>query len=355
MLVAHTNVKLLAKQALEFLPSYVCIADISKKEELQSLLTGYNIKILAGFSEVNEIAKLKVDLTVMAIVGSSAVIPCINAIKTGNNIAIANKECLVCAGNIITSLAKANNVKLIPMDSEHTGLFQIFDFERSYLIKDDVLTASGGPFRNFTIEQMKSVTKEQALKHPNWSMGAKITIDSATLVNKCLEVIEACHLFALRSDQVKVLVHPESIIHALVNYQDGSVLAQLSLANMQVPISYALFYPERAVLSEFNNFDLSDIGKLHFYPSDEEKFQSLKLLKSVLASMDTNAPLIFNMANEVAVAAFLNDQIRFAQIVEIIKAMLEKIDSKKIENFEEVLLEMELVRKNTEKLIVSLY
>jgi 1-deoxy-D-xylulose-5-phosphate reductoisomerase len=351
VLVAHSNVELLANQALEFLPNYVCIIDKTKFEHLKTLLSTTSIKILVGEMEVHEIAKLKVDLTIMAIVGAAAIVPSINAIKAGNNIAMANKECLVCAGNIITQLAIKENVKIIPMDSEHTGLYQIFDFKQPTLVKDVVLTASGGPFREFSFEQMQQVTKLQALKHPNWSMGAKITIDSATLVNKCLEVIEACHLFSLKATQVKVLIHPESIVHALVNYQDGSVLAQLSVANMQIPISYALFYPERAVLSEFNNFNLSNIGKLHFYPPQPEKFKSLKLLETILLQIDSNAPLIFNMANEVAVAAFLNDQINFNQVIQIIETMLERINPKKLETLEEVLSEMELVRQMTSKYI----
>ena len=344
LLVANNNVELLAKQALEFTPSYVCIADISKKTKLENLLSGTPIKILAGTEAVNDIAKQKVDIAVIAIVGAAAIIPTINAIKAGNNIAMANKECLVCAGNIIMELAKKHKVQIIPMDSEHTGLYQIFDKERPYLVKDVVLTASGGPFRDYSMDQMESITKQQALKHPNWSMGAKISIDSASLVNKCLEVIEACHLFSLRADQVKILVHPESIIHAIVNYQDGSVLAQLSFTDMQVPISYALFYPERAVLDEFNKFDLAEIGKLHFYPPDVDKFKSLQLLPAVLEAIDSNAPLIFNMANEVAVGAFLNDQIKFKNITQVIETMLNNIESRKLDSLEDVLDEKAVVK-----------
>lgn len=349
VLVAHSNVEALARQALELIPHYVCIVDVTKLEQLKALLKGSNIEVLAGNEAVHEIAKFKVDLTVMAIVGAAAIVPSINAIEAGNNIAMANKECLVCAGNIIMNLARKHNVQIIPMDSEHTGLYQIFDRERPYLVKDVVLTASGGPFREYTAEQMQTVTKIQALKHPNWSMGAKITIDSASLVNKCLEVIEACYLFGLSSRQVKVLIHPESIVHALVNYQDGSVLAQLSVTDMQVPISYALFYPERAMLEEFNNFDLSKIGKLHFYPPEPDKFRSLQLLQSVLGSIDTNAPLIFNMANEVAVAAFLNDQISFSQITQVIETMLNNILPKKITTLAEILAEIDLVRHEAQE------
>jgi len=354
VLAASSNVNLIAKQALEFLPKFVCLVDESKVDRLKDLLRNTNIKILSGISSFHELAKIKVDITVMSIVGAAAIIPCVNAIKAGNNIAMANKECLVCAGSLIMDLAKKHNVKIIPMDSEHTGLYQIFDFKQPKLVKDVVLTASGGPFRNFTQEQMQLVTKEQALKHPNWSMGAKITVDSATLVNKCLEVVEACHLFSLDYAQVKVLVHPESIIHGLVNYQDGSVLAQLSVADMRVPISYALFYPDRAVLNEFNNFDLSDIGKLHFYPPDNKKFRSLYLLQSILRSITQNSALVFNVANEVAVECFLKDQISFSQIIQVIEAMLNKIELKTVNSFEDILEEISIVTEQTRNYIRSI-
>jgi len=185
-------------------------------------------------------------------------------------------------------------------------------------------------------------------------MGAKITVDSATLVNKCLEVVEACHLFSLDYAQVKVLVHPESIIHGLVNYQDGSVLAQLSVADMRVPISYALFYPDRAVLNEFNNFDLSDIGKLHFYPPDNKKFRSLYLLQSILRSITQNSALVFNVANEVAVECFLKDQISFSQIIQVIEAMLNKIELKTVNSFEDILEEISIVTEQTRNYIRSI-
>lgn len=344
ILVAGNNAEKLAAQALEFKPRYVCIADEDKKAQLQELLKNTSIQILAGGREINELASLKVDLSVMAIVGAAAIVPTINAIKAGNNIAMANKECLVCAGSLIMSLAKQHNIKIIPMDSEHTGLLQIFS--QPHLIKDVTLTASGGPFRDYSLAQMQNVTKVQALKHPNWSMGSKISIDSATLVNKCLEVIEACHLFALKADQIKILIHPESIIHALVNFQDGSSLAQISMTDMQIPISYALFYPERALLKQFNSFDLSQIGKLHFYQPDPLKFKSLLLLPFVLAQIDSNIPLIFNMANEVAVNAFLNDQISFHQITEIIETTINKIPKRKLTNLEDILSEIEVVKSS---------
>ena len=343
ILVANSNVELLLKQALEFKPRYICIGDVTKIEQLKESLKDTDIKVIED--KISIVAKIKVDLTVMAIMGAAAILPTVNAIISGNNIALANKECLVCAGNIITNLAKKYKVQIIPVDSEHSGLFQVFDSKRPYLVKDIILTASGGPFREHSLDQMQYVTKAKALKHPNWSMGAKITIDSASLVNKCLEVIEAYYLFPLAKDQVKIIIHPESIIHAIVNYQDGSMLAQLSAHNMQIPISYALFYPERATLNEFNQLDLAKIGKLRFYPPDYHKFKSLQILEAVLSAIDSNAPLVFNIANEIAVDAFLKDKISFIQITQVIEAMLEKIDPKQINDLEETIVEMELVSR----------
>lgn len=343
VLTAHSNIELLAKQALKLNPQYVHIGDASKIEQLKSLLKNTNIEIVTN--SIDEVAKIKVDLTVMAIVGAAAILPTINAIKSGNNIALANKECLVCAGHIIMSLAKKHNINIIPVDSEHSGLFQVFDSEKSHLIKDITLTASGGPFREYPLEQMQLITKSQALKHPNWIMGAKITIDSASLVNKALEVIEAYHLFPLKPEQIKIIVHPESIIHAIASYLDGSMLAQMSAANMQIPISYALYFPERGTLNEFNSFDLTRIGHLNFYKPEPEKFKSLQLLDLVLANIDSNASLIFNIANEIAVDAFLKDKIRFLQITQVIEFALEKIDFKRLNTLEEVLDSMKMVKQ----------
>lgn len=344
VLTAHSNVELLATQALELKPQYVHIGDASKFEQLKTILKGSGVEILG--CSIEEVAKIKVDVALIAIVGAAAILPTVNAIKSGSNIALANKECLVCAGYIITNLAKQHNVRIIPVDSEHSGLFQVFDHQRSHLIKDIILTASGGPFREYTLDQMNSVTKKQALKHPNWVMGAKITIDSATLVNKCLEVIEAYHLFPLSPEQIKIIIHPESIIHAIANYQDGSMLSQISAHNMQIAISYALFYPERANLNEFNQFDLTAIGTLHFYKPDHNKFRSLYLLDSVLKNIDNSSALIFNMANEVAVSAFLKDKISFVQITQVIESALEQTDLRVLDTLEDVIYSMEIAKNN---------
>lgn len=345
LLTANSNVKELIAQALALHPKYVYIEDKNKILELKQGLKSLNIEVLGG--SIAEVAQIKVDLMVMAIMGYNAMLPTISAIEVGNNIALANKECLVCAGSLIAQLALKHKVKIIPVDSEHSGLFQIFDNDRPSLIKHVTLTASGGPFRNYTIEQMKDITKLQALKHPNWVMGAKITIDSATLVNKCLEVIEAYYLFPLQAEQIKIIIHPESIIHAIINFCDGSMLAQLSIPNMQIPISYALFYPDRAVLPEFNSFDLSKVASLNFVEPDRLKFRSLALLKAVLKSIDTNSSLVFNIANEVAVEAFLNDQISFLQITQVIENMLMSIEMAKITSIEETIETIDLIKEMT--------
>lgn len=345
LLATNSNVEELAKQALELNPEYVCIEDKTKIDHLEHLLAKTSIKILK--TSIAEAAKIKVDIALMAIVGHYAILPTINLIKERSNIALANKECLVCAGNIINDLAKKHQVRIIPVDSEHSGLFQIFDFDQPKLIKTVTLTASGGPFREYTLEQMQNVTKAQALKHPNWAMGAKITVDSATLVNKALEVIEAYHLFPIDADKIKIIIHPESIIHALLQFQDGSMLAQASMPNMQIPISYALFYPKRAVLNEFNNFDLAKIGRLNFEQPDPARFRSLTLLESVLQTIDTNSSLIFNIANEVAVEAFLQDKINFIQIVQVIEEMLKQVPLNTLDELDQVIETIDIVKHKT--------
>lgn len=345
ILTAHSNVNELAKQALELNPEIVFIEDKTKLEELQNLLKNSNIHIYSG--SIEELATIKVDIAMMAITGYHAISPTIRSIQAGNHIALANKECLVCAGKLILSLAQKHQVKLIPVDSEHSGLFQIFNFEKPYLIKDVTLTASGGPFRNLSLKEMQNVTKAQALKHPNWNMGEKITIDSATLVNKCLEVIEAYHLFPITKEQIKIIIHPESIVHALVNFTDGSILAQASLPNMQIPISYALFHPKRAVLYDFNDFDFTKLSQLNFFKPDTSKFRVLNLLPAILKDDTGNAALIFNVANEIAVDAFLKDKITFLQIVETIENMLNALSLPHAESPEEVAISIEEVKTKT--------
>jgi 1-deoxy-D-xylulose-5-phosphate reductoisomerase len=347
VLTAHSNVELLASQALEFNPFKVVIGDKTKYQQLKLMLQSTNIIVEAGEQSINDAASEKFDLVVMAIVGAAALKPTITAITAKNNIALANKECLVCAGSLIMKLAKENQVCIIPVDSEHSGLFQIFDAKKQNLIKDITLSASGGPFREYSHKQLENVSLAQALKHPTWEMGAKISIDSATLVNKCLEVIEAIHLFALPPEKIKILIHPESIIHAMVNFIDGSNLAQFSVANMQIPISYALYYPNRINLDRYNNFSLSDIQKISFFEPDSNKFHSLKLLESTLKTLDLSSSLIFNIANDEAVSYFLQKKINFLQITQTIEEMLNNIAAKKLANIEVIYAEIEFIKNKT--------
>lgn len=340
ILTAASNVEALAAQAIEFKPKYVGIKDESKFLQLKELLKNENIEIVSGLEETDSLASIKVDMSIIAIVGAAAIVPTINAIKAGNDIGLANKECLVCAGSLIMNLVKENNVKLIPIDSEHSGLFQIFPFDKRELLKNVVITASGGPFRNFTPSQLLEVTKAQALKHPNWAMGEKITIDSATMVNKCLEVIEAMHLFSLKKEQVEIIIHHESIVHAFVNMIDGASIAHFGTPNMQIPISYALFHPSRAELKEFNNFSLSDIGTLNFAKPNTDIFRILEILPFVQENIDNNIPIAFNVANELAVKAFLNEKIKFCQITEIISTILAKTTKRNISCYTDIMQEM---------------
>ncbi len=351
ILVAYTNAALLAKQALEFLPNYVCIVDESKLPELKELLSEQQIEILHGLAGLNEIAQRKTDLSIMAIVGSDAIMPTINSIKAGNNIALANKECLVCAGQLIMNLALKYKVQIIPVDSEHNGLFQIFEQSKLQFIKDVTITASGGPFRNHSLKQMHFVKKEDALKHPNWTMGPKITIDSATLVNKCLEIIEAYYLFPLHTNQLKIIIHPESIVHAMISYTDGSTVAQMSKPSMQIPIANALYYPKRTVLDEFNNFEFTNLS---FLKPDKNKFPSLRILDDILSSIITNSSLIFNIANEIAVNSFLNDKISFLQITQVIEEMLHQIPQKQVDNFDDIIEQINLTKDKATKYITCL-
>ncbi len=279
-------------------------------------------------------AKIKCDLFVSAIVGAAGMLPTLAAIEAGSDIALANKESLVCAGVFLNAAAKKSGAKIIPVDSEHNAIFQIFENENLDQIESVTLTASGGPFFASDLDFSK-ITVEQALKHPNWSMGAKISIDSATMMNKGLEMIEAFHLFPLRKDQIKILVHPQSIIHGMVDYRDGSVLAMLSRPDMQVPLSYALAFPQRMAIKH-EKLDLAKIQNLSFFEPDDKKFPAIKLCREVL-EIDGSAPAVLNAANEVAVERFLKGEIAFDQITKIVANVLEKISHKTPTSVEEVL------------------
>lgn len=342
-LVARSDVKTLIKQARIFKPKYAAINNISHYQELKNGLADLKIEVVAGEKMINDLAKIKVDFFLSAIVGIAALIPTFNAIKAGSNVGMANKECLVAAGDLMLKAAKKSGAKILPIDSEHNAIFQIFEQQNLDKIERIILTASGGPFLNFSPTQMKNITIDQAIKHPNWSMGAKISVDSATMMNKALEVIEAYRLFPVKKEQIEIVIHPESIIHGLVDYCDGSTLAMMSLPDMQVPISYALAYPKRISIKH-PKLDLAKISKLNFLAPDTKKFSALKLVREVL-EVDGNAPCIFNAANEIAVERFLEGEIEFTRIVEIVYKALEKIPYQKIAKLEDVVMCNDEVKK----------
>jgi len=334
-LVARNDFKTLANQALDLKPKYVVIENEKHFLELKSLLKNLkNCEILCGSKAILEVAKIKYDLVVSAIVGAAGMLPTLEAIKVGSNIALANKESLVCGGKFLLAAAKKSGAKIIPVDSEHNAIFQIFENQNLDLIEEIILTASGGPFFNKDVDFAK-ITVEQALKHPNWSMGAKISIDSATMMNKGLEMIEAFHLFPLKKEQIKILVHPQSIIHGMVNYADGSTLAMLSKPDMQVPISHALAFPKRMKIKH-QKLDFAALQKLEFFAPNEKKFPALKLCREVL-EIDGTAPAVLNAANEVAVERFLKGDIAFDKIVKIVERVLHKMPNKEPKSIKEVI------------------
>lgn len=349
ILTAQNDVKTLAAQANLLNPEFIVIENENKLSELKSLVKSKKIKILAGRKAILEIAKEKCDLVVSAIMGSAGMLPTLNAIRAGSNIALANKESLVCAGEFLMKEVKKNKVSILPIDSEHNAIFQIFENENLEFIKDIILTASGGPFFNST-KDFSKITVDEALKHPNWKMGAKISIDSATMMNKGLEMIEAFYLFPIAKDQIKILVHPQSIIHGIVNYHDGSSLAMMSPPDMKVPISYALAYPKRMKINH-KALDLAKIQNLTFFEPNEKKFPSIKLCCEAMMA-EGNACAVLNAANEVAVEKFLQKEISFDKITKIVAKTLDKIPHKKINSIEEVVEFDELAREVAQQIKV---
>ncbi|MGY4536207.1 1-deoxy-D-xylulose-5-phosphate reductoisomerase [Mucilaginibacter sp. UYNi724] len=324
MLTAHSNAYLLIEQAIEFVPAYAIICDESKYLEVKEALAHLPTKVLGGYEAIKEtVTHPDIDVVLTAMVGFAGLEPTINAIKAGKDIALANKETLVVAGEIITGLAKEHGVNILPVDSEHSAIFQCLAGEQRNKIEKIILTASGGPFRGQSAEFLANVTREHALKHPNWVMGAKITIDSASLMNKGLEVIEAKWLFDLQADQIDVIVHPQSIVHSLVQFEDGSIKAQMGLPDMKLPIQYALTYPNR-VKTNFKRFNFIDYPSLTFEQPDLATFRNLKLAFDAL-ERGGNMPCIINAANEVAVAAFLNNETGFLTMSDIIETCMQQI------------------------------
>jgi 1-deoxy-D-xylulose-5-phosphate reductoisomerase len=322
VLVAGNNIDLLTRQALRFQPDAVVIGDVKNYQKLKENLRDTNIKIYAGNEAIEQVVTFSsVDVVIAAIVGYSGLRPTIAAIKAGKKIALANKETLVVAGEIISKLVKESGSQIIPVDSEHSAIFQCLVGESGNPIEKITLTASGGPFLNWTEEMLRNVTPGQALKHPNWDMGSKVTIDSASLMNKGLEVIEAKWLFDLTPEQISVIIHPQSVIHSFVHFADGSVKAQLGVPDMRVPILYALTYPDR-LRSDLPRLDFRNSNTLTFSEPDIKKFRNLSLAYEALKK-GGNMPCILNAANEIAVKAFLTEKISFMQMPDVVEHTLE--------------------------------
>jgi 1-deoxy-D-xylulose-5-phosphate reductoisomerase len=321
VLSAQNNADLLIQQAAEFRPNVVVIGNEDRYDAVVGALDPLGIKVYAGNGALASVVQMdSVDLVLTSMVGYAGLLPTLKAIEAGKPIALANKETLVVAGELVTGLAARRGVNIYPVDSEHSAIFQCLVGEFHNPIEKIILTASGGPFRGKDREFLKTVTKAQALKHPNWTMGAKITIDSATLMNKGLEVIEAKWLFGLTPEQIDVVVHPQSIVHSLVQFEDGSIKAQLGLPDMRLPIQFALGYPDR-LRSDFPRFDFAKYPSLTFEAPDTETFRNLPLAFEAL-SRGGNAPCILNAANEVAVAGFLSDRIGFLEISDLLETCL---------------------------------
>ncbi len=325
VLTAQNNAELLIAQAKVFSPNAVVISNEDAYHKVKEALIPLDIKVFSGENSLASIVEMdSIDLVLTALVGYSGLKPTLNAIEAGKNIALANKETLVVAGELITQLAKKKGVNIFPVDSEHSAIFQCLVGEFHNPIEKIILTASGGPFRGKKKNELKNVTKAQALKHPNWTMGAKVTIDSATLMNKGLEVIEAKWLFGLKTEQVDVVVHPQSIIHSLIQFEDGSIKAQLGLPDMRLPIQFALSYPER-LKSDFPRFDFANFPALTFEKPDTETFRNLALAFEALGR-GGNMPCVLNAANEVAVAEFLSDRIGFLEMSDVVEHCLAKMN-----------------------------
>lgn len=321
-LVAHSNIKLLEEQVREFNPKLVCVYDQDKARRLRDNIRDLSTPVVTGMDGIIACAtEASIDIVVAALVGMIGILPTIEAINAGKSIALANKETLVTAGHIIMPLCKKMNVDLLPVDSEHSAIFQALNGENKEKVHKILLTASGGPFRGFNKSSLATVTAKDALKHPNWRMGPKITIDSATMINKALEVMEAAWLFNLSIEQIQVLVHPQSIIHSMVEYVDGSVIAQLGLPDMRLPIQYALFYPERKHMTLGERVDFIGINTLTFEEADMDTFYGLRLGIEA-GRLGGSMPTVFNAANEWAVPRFIEGKIGFLDIPSLIeKAM----------------------------------
>lgn len=334
-LSAGRNAGELVAQAKKFHPEVVAIIDEGKYQEVKSQLLG--VEVIAGSEALLEVASQRVDVMISAITGFAGLAPTMKAIGVGSNIALANKESLVCAGDIMIKRAAERDVSIIPIDSEHNAIFQILQGRADKLndVSKVILTASGGPFLNLPAEQLEAVTPEEATAHPNWNMGAKISVDSATMMNKGLELVEAKYLFNLSAEKLGAIIHPESVIHSLVHFNDGSVLAQAANPDMRIPISYALGYPER-LPNNAEHLDLANIGQLNFREVDLQKFKCLQIALDVLKSENNTDAIYMNAANEEAVANFLSGQINFNQIAELVQEVMQNAGGEEIYEVGEV-------------------
>jgi 1-deoxy-D-xylulose-5-phosphate reductoisomerase len=333
-LTASGNVALLAEQARRLNARLAVTADERRYLDLKAALSGTGIRVAAGTEGLIEAAALPAEWVMAGIVGAAGLAPTLAAVRRGAVVALANKECLVCAGSLMVDEVRHHGATLLPVDSEHNAIYQVFDFEHAECVERIILTASGGPFRTFDLQSMAGVTPEQAVAHPNWDMGAKISVDSATMMNKGLEMIEAYHLFPVRTDQIQVVVHPQSVIHSMVAYVDGSVLAQLGSPDMRTPIAYTLAWPDR-IASPSPRLDLAKIGSLTFETPDPERFPALRLAREALEA-GGSAPIVLNAANEVAVRGFLNRRIGFLDIIRVVEQTLEAIPQQAIAALDDV-------------------
>lgn len=341
-LTAHSRVDILAEQARRLKPRLAVVADEGAYGALKEALDGTGIAVAAGAGAVVEAAQLPAEWVMASIVGAAGLAPTLAAVRRGAVIGLANKECLVCAGALMTAEVVACGATLLPVDSEHSAIFQVLDAHQPEAVEKIILTASGGPFRCRSLAEMEAMTPEQAVAHPNWSMGAKISVDSASMMNKGLELIEAHHLFAMPEERIDIVVHPQSVIHSMVSYVDGSVLAQMGSPDMRTPIAYALGWPKR-IFAPAPRLDLAAIGQLTFEAPDPERFPALRLARHALQT-GGSAPTVLNAANEVAVQAFLSRRIGFLDIARVVEQTLEAVEPAPPSSIEDVLAQDQRAR-----------
>lgn len=333
-LTANTSVETLARAARKVRAKLAVVAAADSYQALKEALAGSGIEAAAGPEAVVQAAERPAEVVVAAIVGAAGLAPTLAAVRRGATVVLANKESLVCAGPLMIAAVEEGGAQLLPADSEHNAIFQVFEQEQRHAIERIILTASGGPFRSFSSAAMEQVTPAQAIAHPNWEMGAKISVDSATMMNKGLELIEAHYLFDLPEEKIEILVHPQSVIHSMVGYSDGSVLAQLGVPDMRTPLAYCLSWPRR-MAAPVQRLDLASLGKLTFEPPDEKRFPALRLARAALRA-GGSSPTVLNAANEVAVEAFLSGRISFPRIAAIAEEVLEQSSKEPLRNLEQL-------------------